>query len=189
MAAIYPVMAAENDAALYARGQTILSESTQDKHQRDGADLITRAAEAGHAPAQFHLGFLYGKGRGVLRDPKRAVHWFRRAAEQGHAKAQYAVGLALLQQTDKREGVKWLRRAAVQGVVDAMFQLGLLLEKGDGVGIDEVEARRLYRTAADKRDTAAMFNLAIMLDEGRGGPPDLRGAIDLYVRAAPAART
>ncbi len=106
MAPIYPVLAAENDAALYARGQTVLSESTQDKHQRDGADLIAHAAEAGHAPAQFHLVFFEGEGRGVLRDPQRAVHWFRQAAEQGHAKAQYAVGLALRQQTDKRETVK-----------------------------------------------------------------------------------
>tara|TARA_B100001123_G_C14920303_1_gene871515 strand:+ start:421 stop:759 length:339 start_codon:yes stop_codon:yes gene_type:complete len=57
MAPIYPVIAAENDAALYARGQTVPSESTQDKHQRDGADLIAHAAEAGHAPAQFHLVF------------------------------------------------------------------------------------------------------------------------------------
>ncbi|MBI10041.1 MAG: hypothetical protein CMM55_10980 [Rhodospirillaceae bacterium] len=61
----------------------------------------------GPRPCTISSSLLFeGEGRGVLRDPQRAVHWFRQAAEQGHAKAQYAVGLALRQQTDKRETVK-----------------------------------------------------------------------------------
>ena len=75
-----PVSAAEDAVALYERGQTALTEATQENHRRDGAQLIKRAAEAGHLPAQYHLGFLYGEGLGVARDPQRALHWFRRTA-------------------------------------------------------------------------------------------------------------
>ena len=185
IAAAIPAIADEDAAALYGKGQTILAEATRESHRRDGAALISRAAVLGYLPAQYHLGFLYGEGRGVERNPQKALHWFRRAADKGDVKAQYAVGLALSRQADKREAAQWFRRAADQGMVDAQFQLALFYEKGDGVAVDEAEARRLYRAAA-KKDNAAMFNLALMLDEGRGGPPDLNGAIDLYIRAAQA---
>ena len=45
-------------------------------------------AKQGDSRAQFNLGLMYGKGRGVLRDYKTAVKWYRLAAEQGYASAQ-----------------------------------------------------------------------------------------------------
>ena len=182
-----PAVAEEDASALYARGRTILAGATQDTHRADGAALIARAAALGHPPAQYHLGFLYGEGRGVPRDPRKALLWFRTAADQGHMEAQYAVGLALSRLPDKREAADWFRRAAEQGMVDAQFQLALLHETGDGIAADEREARRWYKAAADKKDPAAMFNLALMLDQGRGGPSDLQSAVGLYIQAAQAA--
>ena len=45
---------------------------------------LTRAAEAGHAGAQYNLGFLYlGGGRGVAQDEAQAIYWLRKAAAQG----------------------------------------------------------------------------------------------------------
>ena len=41
-----------------------------------------RAAEQGHASAQFNLGVMYDGGQGVLQDYAAAVKWYRRAAEQ-----------------------------------------------------------------------------------------------------------
>ena len=56
---------------------------------------IRTIAVGGDAEAQFLLGFMYAKGRGVLEDDKEAVKWFRKAAEQGHAEAQFNLGLTL----------------------------------------------------------------------------------------------
>ena len=136
LATAHTVYAKEEAEALYRRGQTVMTEATRDGHRADGANLIARAAALGHAPAQYHLGFLYGEGQGVTRDPAKAIEWFRRAADQGHAEAQYAVGLSLAGRADKREAAEWFRRAAGQGLVDAQFQLALLYEKGDGVAAD-----------------------------------------------------
>jgi TPR repeat protein len=47
-----------------------------------------RAAEQGHAKAQYNVGFSYENGQGVLQDYAEAVKWYRRAAEQGQADAQ-----------------------------------------------------------------------------------------------------
>ncbi len=49
-------------------------------------------AEQGNAKAQFNLGLIYSKGRGVPQDYTEAARWYRRAAEQGVAQAQYTLG-------------------------------------------------------------------------------------------------
>ena len=48
----------------------------------------TKAAEQGHASAQYNLGVMYDTGKGALQDYKEAVKWYTKAAEQGHANAQ-----------------------------------------------------------------------------------------------------
>lgn len=47
-----------------------------------------KAAEQGHAEAQFRLGAMYFSGDGVPQDDAGALKWYRMAAEQGHAEAQ-----------------------------------------------------------------------------------------------------
>ena len=47
-----------------------------------------KAADQGHARAQFALGFIYEDGKGVPKSIKVAVGWYRKAADQGHADAK-----------------------------------------------------------------------------------------------------
>ncbi|MHB1184235.1 MAG: tetratricopeptide repeat protein [Desulfobulbia bacterium] len=85
-----------------------------------------KAAEQGHAEAQFNLGVMYFKGKGVLdRDYFEAERWFQKAANQGHAEAkkmvlctQWELGMAPKQEfslenlchENNRKGLfKWLR--------------------------------------------------------------------------------
>ena len=42
-----------------------------------------KAAEQGHADAQFNPGVAYENGRGVKYDYAEAVRWYQKAAEQG----------------------------------------------------------------------------------------------------------
>jgi TPR repeat protein len=55
-------------------------------------DWFLKAAEKGHAGAQYALGMLYTRGEGVVADPDRALEWFRRAARNGHLDAQVRLG-------------------------------------------------------------------------------------------------
>ena len=52
-----------------------------------------KAAEQGHAKAQYHLGAMYADGQGVLEDSTEAVKWYLAAAEQGNALSQYHLGM------------------------------------------------------------------------------------------------
>jgi hypothetical protein len=80
-------------------------------------------AQAGHADAQYHLGWLYANGNGLAVDIDRALEWWGAAARQGHADAQFAVGLAHTTGEgigkDLREAVVWYLSAARQGHQDA----------------------------------------------------------------------
>ena len=71
-------------------------DATAAYHRKDyqtAIKLWKPLAEQGDAKAQYNLGVLDGKGRGVPRNNAKAVKWFSKAAEQGYAKAQNNLGV------------------------------------------------------------------------------------------------
>ena len=86
---------------------------------------LTPLAEQGNPDAQLILGKMYMKGRGVLKDPDQAIHWFKASAVQGNADAQLFLGsMYLLPHKDIVQGLRWLRLSAEQGNQDAQLLLG-----------------------------------------------------------------
>jgi TPR repeat protein len=57
------------------------------------ARLFSPLAEQGVASAQFYLGLMHEKGRGVRQDYPTALTWFRKAAAQGYVGPQSNLGL------------------------------------------------------------------------------------------------
>ena len=51
-----------------------------------------KAAEQGHAKAQYFCGYMLRQGEGVAQDQTAALGWLRKAAEQGDVGAQYFCG-------------------------------------------------------------------------------------------------
>jgi TPR repeat protein len=118
-----------------------------------------KAAEQGHATAQYNLGWCYENGRGVEKDAREAVRWYRKAAEQGNAVAEGALGYCyhngLGVGHDDREAVRWYRKAAEQGHPLAQVLLGQCYRDGRGVVKDAREAVNWFRKAADQGDKNA----------------------------------
>jgi TPR repeat protein len=50
-------------------------------------------AKQGDAHAQYNLGVMYSKGRGVPQNKKTAAKWYRLAAKQGNTYAQHYLGM------------------------------------------------------------------------------------------------
>lgn len=73
---------------LYAIGNPALGIQ---RDENRAAVWYQRAAEQGHAEAQFALGLLHEDGRGVPHDAQAALAWYRKAAEQGHPIAKEKV--------------------------------------------------------------------------------------------------
>jgi TPR repeat protein len=83
---------------------------------RDDLDVaVRRAAESGHAEAQFKLAVMLATGHDVMQNLGAAAEWYRRAAGQGHVLScvnlaeMYAKGLGVSR--DPTQARAWINRA------------------------------------------------------------------------------
>ena len=80
-------------------------------------------AERGSAPAQYNLGFIYYKGKGIPQDYDAAFKWLELAAKQGLARAQYTLGLIYYQGSETIQDYirahMWLSIVDFQGFEEA----------------------------------------------------------------------
>jgi uncharacterized protein len=139
--------------------------------------LRRKAAEQGHAEAQYWLGIMYHGGiEGVPQDLVQAVRWYRKAAEQGHAAAQYVLntvyrygGFGVPQ--DWAEALKWCLKAAEQGHALALRDLGTYYYYGEGVPQDYAEGLKWLRKAARQGQSGAQWLLGVTYQDGIKGVP------------------
>lgn len=82
----------------------------------------------------------------------------KRLAERGDARAQYELARRCSEKKDYRCAVAWFRKAAEQGHAGAQNRLGVMYERGEGVGIDELEALKWYSLAASAQNAYAIAN-------------------------------
>lgn len=140
-----------------------------------GVALLTKAANAGYAPAELRLGQLFADGEaGLAKDPGSARRWTERAANAGEARAMHNLALYYFDGTggpkDLIEAAGWFRKAAQAGVTDSQYNLARLYEQGYGVQRDPAEAYKWYLVAAragdkDSKDAATALKPSLSTDE------------------------
>ena len=100
-------------------------------------------AEQGNVDAQYNLGLMYAKGKGVTQDYKEAVKWYLIAAEQGYAGAQhnlgnmYARGEGVTQ--DEVIAHMWLNISASNGIENVKENIDIVESKMSSEQIAEAE--------------------------------------------------
>jgi tetratricopeptide (TPR) repeat protein len=103
-----------------------LYESSQ-KDYVEAVKWFRKAAEQGHALAQYNLGCCYDNGYGVSKDYLVAAKWYRKAAYQNFAPSQYSISLLYLRglgvPQDFVEAYKWTKLAALKQHSDSIEQL------------------------------------------------------------------
>ena len=77
----------------------------------EGIKWYRKAAEQGHAQAQYNLGVLCERGEGVEKNLSEAFKCYLKAAKQGYAPSQFSLGLSYFDakgvSQDRAEAVKW----------------------------------------------------------------------------------
>ncbi|THJ23047.1 MAG: sel1 repeat family protein [Nitrospira sp. CG24E] len=123
------------------------------------AQLLRPFAEQGDALAQYNLGVLYRKGRGVPQDDVQARQWYEKAAVQGQAKAQFNLGTLYFNgegvAKDYQQALRWFRLAADQGEAVAQTKIAIMYDDGQGVPHDIVQTYKWYSLAATNGDKPA----------------------------------
>lgn len=116
-------------------------------------------AEQGEALAQYNLGVLYRKGRGVPQDDVQARQWYAKAAAQGQAKAQFNLGTLYFNgegvPKDYQQALRWFSLAADQGEALAQTKIAIMHDDGLGVPHDIIQAYKWYSLAATSGDKPA----------------------------------
>ena len=122
-------------------------------------------AEKGDAAAQNSLGVMYEQGKGVPRNQKKAVFWYRKAADQGLDTAQYNLYRWHIggEGKDYKKAAAWCRKAAEQGHAGCLTSLGVIYNDGLGVPPDRVLAHMLYTLGDALGDDWARGNLDLLV--------------------------
>ena len=130
-------------------------------------ELFKQSAELGYTKAEFKLGYMYAKAKGVDKDEKKAREWYEKAANKGSPSAQFNLG-ALLRFEDVDESVKWLKKSANNGNSAAQNNLGVMYKLGHiGGWGDPEEALKWYMMAAEGGNKTGQGNVcAILYNKG-----------------------
>ena len=72
-------------------------------HFKIAFSLLVNANVDKDADAQFMIGQMYAKGKGVAKDKKAADQWYWKAAQQGHARAALEAEKSLNREREKLE--------------------------------------------------------------------------------------
>jgi TPR repeat protein len=125
-------------------------------------------AKKGDAKAQYNVGLIYEKGRGVKADLSEAMRWYEKAAKQGNGKAQYNLARLYHAKGDQQEphayekAKYWYEKAIENNIKEAYNNLATLYMEGKGTAVDEQKAFELFQKGAAMGDSAAQVNVAVM---------------------------
>ena len=160
--------------------------------------LLSQAAHAGLATAQFSLGQCFLKGVAVEVNPQEGWAWVERAAQQGHveacfnlalklpvehaqhlpllkhaaqaghAKAMLCMGIYCQNHNQLSDAIQWFEQAKAHGDARAYYFLGLAYRDGSGVEADSKQALQYLQLAGEQGDADAYFALYESYKEGLG---------------------
>jgi TPR repeat protein len=147
-AEFFRLAAAQNDTVGLFNYGVVLGD------EQAAADCFRRAAQMGHAGAQFK----YAAWLDTVGRKREAKKYFKRSAKQNHVHALYQCGIRAMTANAKK-AVEYFRKAAEQGHAGAQFRLGVCLLDGIGVEINRPEGENYVRKAAQQGDERAKKRL------------------------------
>jgi len=124
-------------------------------------ELYHRAGELGNATALHNMGFVYGSGRGVEVDNKKAIHYYELAAMRGHPGARYVLGsIDELRVGDIDRSIKHYVIAVGDGNAESLTCIRQLYSNGVATKDDYTTALHAYQEylgeiKSSQRDEAA----------------------------------
>jgi TPR repeat protein/WD40 repeat protein len=130
------------------------------------AVFYQKAAMAGDADSISMLGWMYAEGKGLEKDPSRALQWYLKGAAAGASIAMNNAGVCYRNGTgtaqDFAKALGWFRKAADAGDTNAMIHLAQLYEGGMGTTKNKAEAERWRQKAAQAQGSTTNPNRELM---------------------------
>ena len=135
----------------------------EDKDYSKALYFLSYYAENGNPKAQYNLGLMYKKGKGLEIDHKEANKWFFLSASQGNMLAQYAIGLNYYTgigiELDYNKAMDFFKMAAFQGHPSSQINIGNMYFIGQGTKKNFPRAHMWWKLAEDKNILGARKNI------------------------------
>lgn len=136
-----------------------------------------------------NIGDMYYEGKGVNKNSKIALKWYKISAEKGNSDGQIDLAFMLLVQSDEQEKpnnseiISLLNKSVAQNNADAQNLLGRMYQLGIGVDVNNSLALDLFTKAANQNNAEAQNNLAAIYNNGIGVARDYKLAFNWYFKA------
>lgn len=154
-------------------------------------ELMSAAANQGHAEAMGGMGYFYAQGIAAPKDRAIALAWFEKGARAGSAKACFNFGklsreAALNDPESEQAGWNWIQAASDQGLLEALAYQGEIYFFGDaGRLANKAAAMPPLEKAAALGHANSLNLLGMTLESGAGEVPvDQKRALECYRKAA-----
>jgi TPR repeat protein len=151
-------------------------------------EWLRKAAGAGLPNAQYTMGDVLLRGKGVKQDQSAAIGWYQKAADQGHGEARfklaalYYAGIGVPKNIPK--GLALYRASADAGHPAALTTMGVFYFNGRVFKKSEVKARDWWIKASYAGEVNAMVFLARIYHNSTQLPRDYSEAYVWYTIAA-----
>jgi TPR repeat protein len=80
----------------------------------------------------YNLGYCYQYGKGVKKDLKKAIVYYKISAKENNSESQFSLGKCYQNgegvKKNKKKTLKWFKKAAKQGHIDAQYNLAMFYE-------------------------------------------------------------
>ncbi|MEJ2178976.1 MAG: SEL1-like repeat protein [Gammaproteobacteria bacterium] len=139
-------------------------------NNQEAQSWLIKAAENGHADAQYFLGTIYNKQQNY----DSAVHWLDVAVRNNHDEAlDLLIEMYInnkLANPDKDQLLTWLEKASLNGFREAQYELGKQYLVHEEIANNKKKAFAWIEKAARKGHLPAKYQLAVMYQKGAGAP-------------------
>ncbi|MCP4011397.1 MAG: hypothetical protein GY726_18000 [Proteobacteria bacterium] len=159
--------------AQYALAIMHLKKEAQRPEDSTAFRYLVEAAKKQHVASMFNLGVAYWEGRGVARQPEKALNWWEVAAQRDDAGAQYNLGLAY-----------YIGEGRPQSTPKALYWAQQASNNGHS------QAQALFLAIQSKAKPAAQSTKAIVTTETSPNPvaPDTTNQAEI-AKTAPVSQT
>lgn len=124
-------------------------------------------AQQADLAAMRNVALLLREGKGVTRDPARALWFYEEAGSKGFALAQVNAAFMHLNGDGVPKNLEaaafWFHAAALAGSPIAQYNLAVMYERGSGVEKDIAKALGWYALAARSGSQPALDRLAVLV--------------------------
>ena len=149
----------------------------QSADRSEALKYFTLAAEKNHPLALFWVGYFYGNGYVVKKDPVKAREYMQRSANTGNLPQMLRFAQECVWHnyfpTDHKTAVEYLEKCRTRKYPPAVYELARCYARGIGVKRDRTKAFELYCQAADLGHTESAYQAAMASFFNRGTRRDM----------------